>query len=106
VSESGDYRVTLTPRIDPLTINTLHSWTLHVETIDGEPLVEATLGIDGDMPAHGHGLPTQPRVTEELGNGDYLIEGMKFQMPGAWVLDVTIAVDGVTDAAHVDVMLY
>jgi hypothetical protein len=102
ISESGMYRVTLTPQIDPLVINTLHRWILHVETIDGDPLDGATMGIDGDMPAHGHGLPTQPRVTQALGNGDYLVEGMKFQMPGEWVLDVTIEVGGQTDSAHVD----
>ena len=40
---------------------------------------------------HDHGLPTAPRVTETLGEGDYLLEGMKFQMPGHWV--VTLAID-------------
>jgi hypothetical protein len=34
------------------------------------------------MPQHGHGLPTQPQVTRELGDGRYLLEGMKFSMPG------------------------
>ena len=41
------------------------------------------LKVDGDMPQHGHGLPTRPRVTRNLGNGDYQIEGVKFQMGGA-----------------------
>ena len=38
------------------------------------------------MPQHGHGLPTKPQVTRELGNGDHLVEGMKFNMGGWWVV--------------------
>jgi hypothetical protein len=36
------------------------------------------------MPQHGHGLPTRPRVTREVESGTYLVEGMKFSMPGWW----------------------
>ena len=42
--------------------------------------------VDGGMPQHGHGLPTKPRVTRALGNGDHLVEGMKFNMGGWWVV--------------------
>jgi hypothetical protein len=42
------------------------------------------------MPMHGHGLPTEPRVTEELGGGRYRIEGLKLNMYGAWVIDVAV----------------
>lgn len=38
------------------------------------------------MSQHGHGLPTRPQVTQNLGNGDYLVEGTKFQMGGWWVM--------------------
>ena len=31
----------------------------------GEPVDDATIGIDGGMPQHGHGLPTRPRVTSD-----------------------------------------
>ena len=31
------------------------------------------------MPQHGHGLPTKPRVTRPLGNGDHLVEGDEVQ---------------------------
>ena len=34
------------------------------------------------MPEHNHGFPTAPRVTENLGEGDYLLEGMRFNMGG------------------------
>jgi hypothetical protein len=43
--------------------------------MNGEPVENATIAVDGDMPEHGHGLPTCPQVTKYLGNGDYLVEG-------------------------------
>ena len=43
------------------------------------------------MPRHGHGLPTKPRVTRPLGNGDHLVEGMKFNMGGWWVVKFRVA---------------
>jgi len=100
ISTSGKYEVTLTPQIDPIAINQLHTWTVHIDTVNGEPLDDAILSIDGDMPAHGHGLPTDPQVTQALGDGTYLIEGMKFQMGGDWVLDLTIEANGEHDQAH------
>jgi hypothetical protein len=42
-------------------------------------------------------MPTQPEVTEDLGNGDYLVEGMSFQMGGYWIIDFTLTFDGQTD---------
>lgn len=44
------------------------------------------------MPQHGHGLPTQPRVTRELADGVYQLDGMKFSMTGWW--EVKLAIDG------------
>ena len=52
----------------------------------GAPVTGAAISIDGGMPQHGHGLPTKPQVTRELGSGDYLVEGMKFNMGGWWVV--------------------
>lgn len=36
------------------------------------------------MPRHGHGLPTSPQVTADLGGGRYRVEGVKFHMFGWW----------------------
>ncbi len=36
------------------------------------------------------GLPTEPKVTQNLGGGDYLVEGMKFHMQGQWVVTFQI----------------
>jgi len=98
-SEQGLFVVQATSQLDPLAINQLHAWILHVETPDGQPVEGATITVDGGMPAHNHGLPTEPQVTEELGNGDYRLEGMKFSMPGLWEIRVTITAGGKTDTA-------
>ena len=87
---------------DPATppINELHVWVLHIETADGEPVAGALVTVDGDMPAHRHGMPTQPEVTADLGGGDYRVEGMEFQMGGYWVIDVTVTANDETDTIH------
>ena len=57
---------------------------------DGAAVDAASLRIDGGMPQHGHGLPTRPRVTRNLGNGAYEIEGVRFNMGGWWEFTVVI----------------
>lgn len=104
-SDEGLFNVSYTASTGTVPVNQMHQWTLHVENVDGKPVEDATINVDGDMPQHGHGLPTQPRVTRNLGNGDYLVDGMKFQMGGWWLMDFTITAGGQTDAVHFNMML-
>jgi hypothetical protein len=90
VSEAGLFRTSIESEVDPIPVNAIHAWKLHVEGSDGQPVIDAVITIDGGMPAHGHGLPTQPQITQNLGNGDYLVEGMKFHMQGQWVVTFQI----------------
>ena len=76
--------------LQPVEINKMHSWLLRVETADGRPVEDATIEVDGGMPEHDHGLPTQPRVTAELGGGSYRVDGLRFHMRGDWELVFTI----------------
>jgi hypothetical protein len=104
-SEHGLFKVTIKPGIDPIPINQIHTWTLHVETPQGQPVENATIAVNGDMPQHGHGLPTKPEVGPYLGNGDYQVDGMKFQMTGWWVVDFDITAAGQTDRASFNLLL-
>ena len=104
-SDNGLYRVSYTASTGTVPVNQMHEWTLHVESADGKPVENATITVDGDMPQHGHGLPTSPRVTQYLDNGDYLVEGLKFQMGGLWLVDFTITANGQTDTVHFNMML-
>jgi hypothetical protein len=97
VSENGLFRGSWQSRPEAPAINVVHEWVLHIETSDGQPAAGALVTVDGDMPAHGHGMPTEPQVTADLGDGDYLVEGMSFQMGGYWIVDVTVTYDGETD---------
>jgi len=90
LSENKIIRASYQSNLEPVPVNKIHSWTLKVETPDGQPLTDANIIVDGDMPEHGHGLPTQPEVTQELDGGEYIVEGMKFSMPGWWVITFSI----------------
>jgi len=81
--KSIHFKASYKSRVEPLPLNRIHSWVFHVDTLDGRPLRKAKIIVYGDMPMHKHGLPTQPAVSE-LGNGDYLVEGLKFSMFGLW----------------------
>ena len=104
-SAQGVYQVSYAPNRPPIAINQIHAWTIHVETPDSQPVTDAAITVDGDMPQHGHGLPTQPQVTKNLGNGDYLVEGLKFQMGGWWVVDFSIEAGGKQDTVRFNMML-
>lgn len=104
-SQRGLFVVSYESELVPLQINKLHAWVLHIEDVDGNPVVGAHMEASGGMPVHDHGLPTYPRVTEELGDGDYQLDGMRFHMTGAWELTITITVDGKTDVVIVTAIL-
>lgn len=89
-SENKKYRVTLYSKVFPLPMQKIHSWVAHIETADGKPLKKATIYIHGGMPQHRHGFPVKPRVKENLGNGNYLIKGVKFSMIGEWEMRLNI----------------
>lgn len=97
VTRSGDYRVSYTSLLVPLTINRIHNWVFHVEFAEGGVVHDATVSVTGGMPLHNHGLPTDPRMTQSLGDGDYVLEGMRFHMNGYWELTVTIDAGGRRD---------
>ena len=89
-SAGGRYRATIRPPGDTIPQGKLQRWTLHLETADGRPVDSAAVTVDGGMPQHGHGLPTTPRVTRALGNGDHLVEGLRFNMGGWWVVKFAV----------------
>jgi YtkA-like len=84
------YRVAVRSLAEPIAINKIHAWEIQLRSPTGEPVPGARISADGGMPQHGHGFPTQPRVTKELGDGRYLLEGMKFSMPGWWEIKLKV----------------
>lgn len=104
-SDNGLFHISYTPSSGTVPINQTHQWTLHVETADGQPVENATITVDGGMPQMGHGFLTRPQAPESLGNGDYLIEGMKFEMAGWWVVNFVIIAEGQSDTVRFNMIL-
>ena len=59
--------------------------TLKLQSTQALPS-DLAIGVDGGMPAHGHGLPTAPKVVATDKAGEYRIEGLKYSMTGEWLL--------------------
>jgi hypothetical protein len=97
LSDQNLFRGAYTVQSQPISIGTIHTWILHLETAEGKPVEDAQISVDGGMPQHGHGLPTAPKVTKYLGSGDYRVEGMKFNMTGWWVVKFKIDDHGTAD---------
>ena len=87
-SDLGNYTVWIRSNVSPIPVARLHSWTFHVETADGRLFIPDELSVAGGMPGHGHGFPSKPSITRHLANGNFLVEGVKFNMPGEWLLKV------------------
>jgi len=84
------YIVSVASNLDPVAINQMHSWQMLVKTADGGLVNDAKVTLVGGMPMHQHGMPTAPRMTKKLGEGQYLVEGMKFSMAGWWEIKIKV----------------
>jgi len=114
-SKRGTFKISLEAELDPIPINKIHWWVLTVRTVSGDPVTTAEISVLGGMPLHDdpvttaeisvlggmplhdHGMPTRPRVSENLGEGRYRLEGMRFHMNGEWEVSVTVKADGKVD---------
>jgi len=74
---------------DPLPVEQLHVWTVRLFDRKHHAVTRARIKVTGDMPAHGHGLPTAP-VAVARGRGVYQLQGMMFQMPGIWYVQLRV----------------
>lgn len=104
VSQRGIFTVQYESALDPIEINRMHSWTL-VVTRDGAPVEGAVIEVTGGMPVHDHGMPTRPRVTADLGDGRYQLDGMRFHMNGEWEIILEILADGRRDTVVIKLVL-
>ena len=96
-SEGGLYRIRTRPAELPLKLHQMHDWIVGIELIGGSSEIPTAVRFDGGMPSHRHGFVTRPRVTRNLGGGEFLVEGVKFHMPGDWILQITVESRGATD---------
>jgi hypothetical protein len=104
-ADGGHFSGTLGPRQGRVRFGAFQDWVLTLMDAGGEPVYPARIAVGGGMPAHGHGLPTQPVVTDYLGEGRYRIEGMKLSMSGRWLLVFAIETPGARDRIVFDVVV-
>ena len=102
---AADLKVTYTTPDGQPQLNRMHSWVLHIEDASGVAIEGATIEVEGGMPEHDHGLPTQPRVTADLGGGNYRLDGMRFHMRGYWEITVRIKTDNGTTTVTIPLRL-
>ena len=76
----------LSANVASVPLNKIHQWRLVISDLAGKPLENAEIEVQGHMPGHVHGLPTAPAITREIESGVYLVDGVKFQMKGWWVM--------------------
>lgn len=105
LSENAHFKLNLKNNLDKNPLHKIHSWTLHVETAKGDLVENAKIHVYGGMPAHRHGFSTNPQVATYLGNGNYLVEGIKFTMPGYWEIWFNVRVNKITDKASFGINL-
>lgn len=103
-SATGLYTAVLQPA-ESLRPRKLQTVQVALTDAKGQAVDGAVITVDGGMPQHGHGLPTQPRVTKALGNGEYVIEGVRFNMRGWWELELAIAGKEGTDTVTFNLAL-
>lgn len=104
-TDNALFQVSIEPAIDPLPLNQIHGWVLRLSDAAGAPVGDAKILVEGGMPAHNHGMPTSPQVTENLGEGRYQIDGVQFQMPGHWVVTFNISAGGQSDSVTYNLMV-
>ena len=104
-SRNGRFKASYTSDSDPIPVNKLHTWILNLSTPDGDPITGAKIALLGDMPEHGHGFPTEPEMSAGIENGQYLVEGLKFSMPGWWVVTFHVMIDGEMDRVAFNLIL-
>lgn len=97
--------VEIISELSPIAINRIHSWRLSLTNASREPVSGANLTISGGMPDHDHGLPTLPQITEQVEAGFYLLEGIRFHMPGRWQITLTIIHSNSIETAVLDFRL-
>jgi len=103
-SKAGTFNASYTSDAEAIAANKIMSWKLKVETADNKPVKDAVITVEGAMPEHGHGFPTQPKVKNN-NDGTYLVEGIKFSMTGWWTVTFSIKAGGKTDTVTFNLQL-
>lgn len=77
---------------EKIPLNKIHNWTIQLTHNYKRSLKGANITLAATMPEHMHGMTTKPIISQGNKEGEFIIEGMNFHMPGWW--ELTLDVDG------------
>lgn len=97
ISRNQQYIAYFSGENSTIPLNKIHTWEFVITDIAGHVDPDIQVKIKGDMPGHNHGLPTSPKLVHTEQEGRYKVKGMKFQMPGWWVITFNVEKDGQKD---------
>ncbi|MDL2399450.1 NHL repeat-containing protein [Rhizobium mayense] len=105
ISNGGSYVVTYSISDGAISIGQPFALTLRIlNAQDHSDASDVGLSVSATMPAHYHGMNTQPTV-ERAPDGSWHIKGMLFHMPGAWQLNFDISGPNGIERAQADYLL-
>ncbi|MGF1727014.1 FixH family protein [Photobacterium nomapromontoriensis] len=87
-SLSEHYKITAQPIEKSIKLNKIQSWSITIKDNTGAPVQGLSFEVNGGMPTHQHGFPTQPKLIQEAMPGEYIIDGLKFNMTGRWEIEL------------------
>ena len=88
-----------------LSINRMHSWRLILTDQQGNPVEGARITFSGGMPDHDHGLPTAPVAEASPETGTYLVQGIRFHMPGSWLVEFSVTAGNLEEDMQLELVL-
>jgi hypothetical protein len=106
LTASGTYRIDYRTEPAPIPLNEPFSLDVIVRgRCKASPARLIDLEVDADMPAHGHGMFTAPKVTA-ADAGRLRVTGMLFHMPGEWTIRFVVRRGLLRDQAEADIKVY
>ena len=84
----SDIIVEFEPKDGLIPLNQL--FDLVVTVSDTPPENSVMIFVDATMPAHGHGMNTEPTVEPTGVHGQFLVSNMNLHMPGEWSLSILV----------------
>lgn len=109
-SDTGLFRVDVFAQSTPLPVNELLTLLVIVRGNRGTSDPIELSQVSADMPAHRHGMNTQPvvrpcTVDPATGLTGFIVDGVQLHMPGVWTLEFDGRASDTVDRAQIDIRI-
>jgi hypothetical protein len=104
-SDNGHFTVRISGIEHPERTNRMHNAELLIMTGNGSLVGSAAIALGGLHLYALNPLPTSPRVTARPQHGRYVVEGLRFHVPGEWRLVFDIIFEHIRDRVTLDVLV-